>query len=36
MDPVKAERISKLKKALDDGKISQDLYDKNIARIMQK
>jgi hypothetical protein len=36
MDPVKAERISKLKKALADGKISQDLYDKNIARIMAK
>jgi hypothetical protein len=36
MDPLKAERINKLKKALADGKISQELYDKNIQRIMQQ
>ncbi|MFH0816485.1 MAG: hypothetical protein V1934_06695 [Methanobacteriota archaeon] len=33
MDPLKAERIAKLDKALADGKISKELYEKNMARI---
>jgi hypothetical protein len=33
MDPVTAEKIAKLDKALADGKISKELYDKNVARI---
>ncbi len=36
MDPVMAEKIKKLDKALADGKITQELYDKNVARIKSK
>jgi hypothetical protein len=32
-DPVAAEKIAKLDKALADGKITKELYDKNVARI---
>jgi hypothetical protein len=33
IDPLKAEKMEKLKKALEDGKISKELYEKNLARI---
>ncbi|MBI5000862.1 MAG: S8 family serine peptidase [Euryarchaeota archaeon] len=36
LDPVKQERIAKLRKALDDGKISKELYDRNVERVMKQ
>jgi hypothetical protein len=32
-DVAKADKLARLKKALDDGKISKELYEKNVARI---
>ncbi|MEW5937796.1 MAG: hypothetical protein AB1665_08275 [Candidatus Thermoplasmatota archaeon] len=36
LDPVKAERLEKIKKAYEEGRISKELYEKNVKRVMER